>query len=99
MTNMKQTLNIDGFIQYAANTGKYNNQQLRDITDSLLRLEADMAKLSWRENGLYSHKYIHTNLRDCCQKLQVYMMTLGLSQAAAVEAANDFAVWMDACVD
>lgn len=95
---MKQTLNIDGFLQYAGNTEKYSNQQLHVIADSISCLEAGMAKLSWRENGLYSHEYIYNNLAECCQKLQVYMMTLGLSQIAAVEAVNDFAVWMDACM-
>ena len=55
---MKQTLNVDSFIQYAYNTGKYNDEQLQAISDALYTLEGDMAQLSWKENGLYSHEYI-----------------------------------------
>lgn len=31
---MQQTLNIDGFIQYAYSTGKYNGDQLQVIADA-----------------------------------------------------------------
>ena len=86
---MKQTLNVDNFIQYAYNTGKYNDEQLQAISDALYTLEGDMAQLSWKENGLYSHEYIYYHLTKCCNKLKVYMMTCGLKQAKATSAIAD----------
>lgn len=93
---MKQTLNIDNFIEYASNTGKYDDEQLQAIADGLYALEDDMAQLSWKEYGLYSHEYIYENLTKCCKKLHVYMMTCGLKQAKATTAVNDFKKWMKA---
>ena len=95
---MKQTLNIDNFIQYAHNTGKYNREQLQAIADALSTLEGDMAQLSWKENGLNSHEYIYHHLTKCCNKLKVYMMTCGLKQAKATSAIADFKKWLKACM-
>lgn len=96
---MQQTLNIDGFIQYAYSTGKYNNDQLQVIADALYTLEGDMAQLSWKENGLYSHEYIYNNLAKCGKKLQVYMMTGGMHKPKAEAAVSDFKKWMKACME
>ena len=96
---MKQTLNVDNFIEYAYSTGKYSNDQLQAIADALYTLEGDMAQLSWKENGLYSHEYIYNNLSKCCKKLHVYMMTCGLKQAKATTAVNDFKKGMKACME
>lgn len=43
---MKQTLNIDNFLEYAYNIGKYNDDQLQAISDALCTLEGDMVQLS-----------------------------------------------------
>lgn len=96
---MQQTLNIDGFIQYAYSTGKYNGDQLQVIADALCALEGDMAQLSWKENGLYSHEYIYNNLAECGKKLQVYMMTGGINKSKAEETVSDFKEWMKACME
>ena len=48
---MKQTLNIDNFLEYAYNTG-------------------NMAQLSWKEYGLYSHQYITAILRNAAISLR-----------------------------
>ena len=96
---MQQTLNVDGFIQYAYNTGKYNDDQLQVIADALCALEGDMAQLSWKENGLYSHEYIYNNLSKCGKKLQVYMMTGGMRKPKAEAAVSDFKKWMKACME
>ena len=96
---MKQTLNVDNFIEYAYNTGKYNEDQLEVIANALYTLEGDMAQLSWKEHGLYSHEYIYHNLTQCGKKLQVYMMTGGMKQAKATAAVNDFKKWMKAYMD
>jgi hypothetical protein len=43
---MKQTLNIDNFINYAFNTEKYNDEQLQVVYEALETLEGDCAQLS-----------------------------------------------------
>ena len=43
---MKQTLNVDNFIEYAYNTGKYSDEQLQAVSEALYTLEGDMAQLS-----------------------------------------------------
>lgn len=66
---MKQTLNVGNFIEYVYNTKKYNDDQLQAIADALYTPEGDMAQLSRKEYGLYSHGYIYNNLTKCCKKL------------------------------
>lgn len=44
---MKQTLKVDNFIQYAYNTGKYNDEQLQAVSDVLYTQESDMSQPSW----------------------------------------------------
>ena len=60
---MKQTLNIDNFLEYAYNTGNYND-------DQFIYLEGNMAQLSWKEYGLYSHQYITAILRNAAISLR-----------------------------
>lgn len=91
---MKTNLNIDGFLEYAYATGKYNDNQLGAIEQALYTLENDCAQLSWKEYGLYSVDYIAANLPKCCKKITGYMMTCGMRQAKATEAAKDFKKWM-----
>ena len=91
---MKTNLNVDGFVQYAESTGKYNENQLEIIARALYTLEDDCAALSWKDYGLYSVDYINKNLTQCCRKIVGYMMTCGMKQAKATAAANDFKKWM-----
>lgn len=91
---MKTNLNIDGFLEYASATGKYSDKQLDAIEEALYTLEDDCAKLSWKEYGLYSVDYITENLTKCCKKITGYMMTCGMKEAKATEAAKDFKKWI-----
>lgn len=93
---MDTTLNIDGFIEYAHNTGKYKNDQLQAVANALCLLEQDMAQLPCIEYGWYSHEYIANHLTPCGKKLEVYMMTNGLKKAKAQAAVKDFKKWMKA---
>ena len=91
---MKTNLNIEGFLQYAEATGKYNDEHLDAIERALYALEDDCAQLSWKVHGIYSVDYIDRNLTQCCKKITGYMMTCGMKQAKATAAANDFKKWM-----
>ena len=91
---MKTDLNIDGFLEYASATGKYNSKQMDAIEEALYMLENENAKLSWKEYGLYSVDYIRDNLTKCCKKITGFMMTCGVKEAKATEAAKDFKKWM-----
>ena len=93
---MKQTLDIDSFLEFANNTGKYNRDQLQAIYDSLDTLEQEMSELSWKENEIYSHRYIFAHLTKCCNRLKVFLMTNGLRKPKAEAVVADFKKWMKA---
>ena len=94
---MKTNLNIDGFIQYAEATGKFDYDQLDVIRQALYSLEGDMAELNWKKEGMiYSCDYIASHLTQCGNKLKTYMMTGGLKQAKAASAVSDFKKWFKA---
>ncbi len=94
---MKTNLNIDGFLQYAESTGKYDYDQLDVIGQALYALEGDMAELNWKNEGMiYSCDYIAAHLTQCGNKLKTYMMTGGLKQAKAASASGDFKKWFKA---
>lgn len=78
---MITNLNINGFIQYAEATGKYDYEQLGVIGQSLCALEDDMSELNWKKEGMiYSCDYIASHLTQCGNKLKTYMMTGGIKQ-------------------
>lgn len=91
---MKTDLNIEGFMNYAEATGKYNDDQLDAIEESLYALEDELAQLSWKVYGIYSSDYIAKNLSQCCKKLVGFMMTCGMKQTKATAAADDFKKWI-----
>lgn len=91
---MKQTLNIDGFINYAYATGKYNQDQMQTIFDAFCMLENDMAQLYWKEYGLNSHEYIYNHLTQCGKKVQMYLMSGGMKKNKAETVVKDFKKWM-----
>lgn len=90
---MKTTLNVEEFVRYAEATEKYMEEQLDIISEALYMLEDDLSKLSWKQYGLYSDRYIGENLNECGEKIKVYMMTAGMKQAKAKSAVADFKKW------